>query len=127
MSLRGLALAIGTAVALALPGTALASYTTNWVNLRVGPSLDYGVLIVVPAGIPVDIHGCVPGWCRVWYHGFNGWLSAAYLSPPPYVYAPGLNYYPPPPVVYPPFSNPYPSTPYLDPNWHPPNDFTYMN
>jgi uncharacterized protein YraI len=125
MRLRALTLALGTAIVLALPAKSLASYTTNWVNLRVGPGLDYGVLIVIPAGIPVDIHGCVPNWCRVLYGGFNGWMSAAYLAPPPYVYRPGPHYYPTGPVVYPPYANPYPSTPYLDPNWHPPNDFTY--
>ena len=127
MSLRTVALALGTAIALALPGNALASNTTAWVNLRVGPSLDNYVLTVVPPGFPVDIHGCVPGWCQVWYHGCHGWLSAAYLSPPPYVYTPGMSYYPPPPVVYPPYANTYPSTPYGDPYWHPPNDFTYLN
>ena len=66
MSLRTVALALGAAIALALPGNALASNTTAWVNLRVGPSLDNYVLTVVPPGVPVDIHGCVPGWCQVW-------------------------------------------------------------
>lgn len=110
-----------------MAGSALASYTTSFVNLRVGPGLDYYVLTVIPAGIHIDIHGCVPNWCRAWYGGFTGWMSAAYLSPPPYVYRPGPVYYPTPtpPVVYPPYANPYPSTPYLDPYWHEPNDFTY--
>jgi len=50
-------------------------------NMRYGPSTDYYVIDVIPAGRTVDIVRCLPArdWCEVRYRGDTGWSSSRYL------------------------------------------------
>ena len=54
-------------------------------NMRKGPSTDYGIVNVIPVGHPVKIIGYksgVSGWAYVTdlTTGVNGWVSTAYLK-----------------------------------------------
>jgi uncharacterized protein YraI len=92
-------LAVGAVIAgLMMPAQAMAqyeAYTRVDLNLRVGPSTDYGVIDVIPSGDPVDVLGCLNGieWCDVEWYGLRGWVAARYLVQPgtsvylPQVYA----------------------------------------
>ncbi len=60
-------------------------YTTYTLNLRKGPSTEYGVLKTIPIGYPVKVLGYktgVSGWAYVTdlTTGVNGWVSTAYLK-----------------------------------------------
>ena len=52
------------------------------VNMRAGPSTAYPVVMTLPAGARVTVHGCVRGytWCDVGFTGVRGWVSAYYLE-----------------------------------------------
>ena len=65
------------------PGAALAAngFATTAVNMRSGPSTEYPAVEVIPAGAPVNIHGClseVP-WCDVSFAGGRGWVAGEYV------------------------------------------------
>jgi uncharacterized protein YraI len=76
-----LAAALPTAAAIAQPIEA--NVTTN-LNQRAGPGIRFPVLVVVPAGAPVTLFGCVRdlSWCDGAYRGTRGWFSARYLRIP---------------------------------------------
>ena len=75
----------------ALPVAAQSSglRTTTDLNLRIGPGLDYQVLLVIPEGaLVVDHHEVIDGYRFVTYNGTRGWAFDAYLAagepvPPP--------------------------------------------
>jgi uncharacterized protein YraI len=61
------------------------AYTTKSVNLRAGPSRDYEVVVRAPAGVPVEVYGCVDDWtwCDVSLGGDDrGWVYAGNLEYP---------------------------------------------
>lgn len=58
-----------------------ARITTDWLNLRAGPSLDAAILTVMPPGVEVIVTGGVSGgWVSVTYNGLDGYASAEYLA-----------------------------------------------
>jgi uncharacterized protein YraI len=82
MTLRSLAMAALGFGFLALPVPVLAQtgYTTAAVNQRTGPGTGHAILGALPAGTPVEISGCQPGWCRASSELGEGWISSRYLS-----------------------------------------------
>ena len=66
------------------PGAALASSatTTSALNLRYGPSLNRGVILVMPSGAPVDILGGPDraGFYKVSYNGVTGYAHSDYIT-----------------------------------------------
>ena len=83
MKLRSLATAaLGLGLAMAVPAVAQAytSYTTDSVNFRAGPGVGYRSYGALPAGTPVDVHYCQPGWCRASSFLGTGWVSSRYLD-----------------------------------------------
>ncbi|MGN7294790.1 SH3 domain-containing protein [Rhizobium sp. SAFR-030] len=77
------ALAVG--ILLALPTVASAATngvaTTN-VNMRSGPSTSYPAVVVIPAGAPISINGCLSNvnWCDVTFARGRGWVSGNYIQ-----------------------------------------------
>lgn len=76
--------ALSAAFVAVLPGLAAAAnaYSTANVNMRSGPSTQYPPVLVIPAGVRVDIQGCMraANWCDVAYAGYRGWVSGSYLQ-----------------------------------------------
>ncbi len=96
------ALAVATVAAPAVASAAPAQVTAN-VNLRTGPGTNYYPILVLPAGAPVELYGCLQGytWCDVSYGRERGWVSSRYLStfysgqayrPRPYASVPFLTF-----------------------------------
>jgi uncharacterized protein YraI len=77
---------LGVGLGLVVPGASLAetAYTTKTVNLRAGPSRDYELVAQAPAGVPVDVYGCVDDWtwCDVSLGDDRGWVYAGNLVYP---------------------------------------------
>ncbi|MGN6552090.1 MAG: SH3 domain-containing protein [Pararhizobium sp.] len=78
--LRGTAFAVSMLTATA--AFAAPALVTNDLNLRTGPGTGYARITAMPSGAIVDVRGCVRGysWCRVNWHGYDGWASANYLA-----------------------------------------------
>ncbi len=59
----------------------ITAQTTVNLNMRRGPSTDYGVILAIPAGATVAVNRCTDGysWCELTYHGYTGWSAARYL------------------------------------------------
>lgn len=76
--------ALSAAFVAVLPGLAAAAtaFSTANVNMRSGPSTQYPPVLVIPAGVRVDIQGCMQSanWCDVAYAGYRGWVSGSYLQ-----------------------------------------------
>jgi uncharacterized protein YraI len=76
---------LAAAAALAFAAAPASAYTTAFpasaINMRTGPDTDYPAVIVVPAGAPVTVLGCIGGWhwCDVTYGPYRGWVAGAYL------------------------------------------------
>ena len=72
------------ALLLATPASALAApgIVTASVNLRAGPSVDFPAVDRIPAGVPVNVLGCIRQdlWCDVSWEGERGWVAAQYLD-----------------------------------------------
>ena len=49
-------------------------------NLRRSPSMEAGVIAVMPYGAVVTFHGEVDGWAQVDYDAYPGYCGASYLS-----------------------------------------------
>lgn len=63
------------------PVAAASAVTTSDLNLREGPSTDYAVILVMPAGAEVNIvEDQQNGFYRVRYQGVSGWASAEFLE-----------------------------------------------
>jgi uncharacterized protein YraI len=81
-------LAVGALVAgMLLPAQAMAAveaHPTVDLNVRIGPSVSYGVIAVAPAWHPVTVFGCLDdiSWCDIDFAGLRGWVSARYLVQP---------------------------------------------
>jgi len=73
--------AAATVTAPAVASASPAQVTAN-VNLRAGPGTQYYPIVVLPAGAPVELYGCLQGytWCDVSYGRERGWISSRYLS-----------------------------------------------
>lgn len=55
-------------------------YTKTKVNLRATPSVKGNRTAVLDTGVPVTVHGCGSGWCKVTvYNGYKGYVSQQYL------------------------------------------------
>jgi uncharacterized protein YraI len=100
MRLKLFALAAG--ILLASASIAAADIVTNPLNLRRGPGAGFGIIATMPPGSHVRVLECGGDWCRVVWHGIEGFASASYLaeSGPVYAYEPPPVYVaPPPPIV----------------------------
>jgi uncharacterized protein YraI len=79
-------LLLGIGFGLVVPTASLAetAYTTKTVNLRAGPSREYPLVARVPAGMPVEVNGCVDDWtwCDVSPGNDRGWMYAGNLDSP---------------------------------------------
>ena len=96
MKLRSLVVAaLGLGLGMAVPAAAYAyqSMTTDTVNFRAGPGVGYQSYGALPAGTPVNVFYCQPGWCRASSFLGTGWVSSSYLGAGPRVYP--RPYYPP--------------------------------
>jgi hypothetical protein len=68
----------------------------DYLNLRVGPGYDYGIIEMIPSGWIVDAGACGDGWCQVRVDGFAGYVDANYLGiaqPPAIAYGPPPYYW----------------------------------
>ena len=90
--------AFAASTAAAAPGVA-----TGNVNMRTEPTVNAARITTIPAGAPLEVHGC-PSWCQVTFNGRTGWVSSNYISTdyaggyePEYVPAPRYSYYEPAP------------------------------
>ena len=67
-----------------LPAAASAAdgFATANVNMRSGPSTRYPAVVVIPAGAPVRIFGCLADvpWCDVSYARIRGWVAGRYVQ-----------------------------------------------
>ncbi len=67
-----------------LPATALAqeAYTSRTAHLRAGPARDYPVVAILPAGLPIEVQGCLGDytWCDVIAGPTRGWLYAGSID-----------------------------------------------
>jgi uncharacterized protein YraI len=75
------------AVLVAAPMSAFAQQYANMAreaNLRAGPSRDYPIVAVLPAGMSVWVDGCINGyrWCDVTVGPDRGWLYAGNIIYP---------------------------------------------
>lgn len=68
--------------ALPVAASAAPAQVTANVNLRTGPSTQYYPILVLPAGVGVEVYGCLAGytWCDVSWGNNRGWVSSRYLS-----------------------------------------------
>jgi len=85
--MKYLKLVAGLAVALAaLPGVSQAqlAYAAKQVNLRAGPGMEYPVVAILLAGVPVTVQGCVADyrWCDVEAGPSRGWVYAGNIVYP---------------------------------------------
>ncbi|HVY19510.1 MAG TPA: SH3 domain-containing protein [Bauldia sp.] len=72
-------LALAASPALAAP---VNGYVTANVNERSGPSTSYPPIVVIPAGSPITIYGCLTddSWCDISWGPNRGWMSSNYLQ-----------------------------------------------
>lgn len=80
--LKALALAAVTLAGLPALAQAAPAVSTANVNMRSGPSTGYPPVQVIPAGMRVEIHGCLQSanWCDVSFARYRGWVSGSYLQ-----------------------------------------------
>lgn len=50
------------------------------VNLRKGPSKNYGIIVRVPVGETITLKGYENGWYTVSYGGYNGYMMAEFIN-----------------------------------------------
>jgi hypothetical protein len=67
--------ALSTGWAAAAPAVVL-----DFLNLRVGPGYEYGIIEVIPSGWIVNAGICAEGWCQVSVDGIVGYVDANYLG-----------------------------------------------
>ncbi len=78
-----LVLSLAGSIYVATPRSAeaAAAWTTTALNLRAGPSTGDSVILVMPAGAPVNIvRNVTNGFYKVHYNGTAGWASAQFLA-----------------------------------------------
>ena len=70
----------------ALPGFSQPqlAYAAKQVNLRAGPGMEYPVIAILLAGVPVTVQGCVADyhWCDVEAGPSRGWVYGANIVYP---------------------------------------------
>lgn len=77
--------ALAAAALFAVPAVASAASSgiaTANVNMRSGPSTRYPAVVVIPAGAPITINGCLNtvNWCDVTFARGRGWVSGTYIQ-----------------------------------------------
>lgn len=74
--------ALGFSILATASAFAADGYVTGNVNLRAGPDSDYPSVIMLSAGTPVAINGCVDGWswCDVSAQDNRGWIAGNFLQ-----------------------------------------------
>ena len=69
-----------------LPAAAQAemAYAAKEIHLRAGPAVDYPIVITLPAGVVLDVQGCLSDyrWCDVISGPDRGWVYAANIVYP---------------------------------------------
>ncbi|MDQ3614181.1 MAG: SH3 domain-containing protein, partial [Chloroflexota bacterium] len=71
----------GGLLLMAAPAAAQSATTTDRVNLRTGPGLEFDVIGLMPAGASLTVDGAVEnGYFPVTYTGISGYASAAFIS-----------------------------------------------
>ncbi len=70
--------------ALPLSAQAEMAYAAKEVHLRAGPAVDYPIVITLPAGVVLDVQGCLSDyrWCDVVSGPDRGWVYAANIVYP---------------------------------------------
>jgi uncharacterized protein YraI len=60
------------------------AYTSTSVSMRAGPSTDYPRVLVLNAGVPVTVYGCLQdySWCDTSFRDARGWVAGSYLTYP---------------------------------------------
>jgi uncharacterized protein YraI len=60
------------------------AYTDRDINLRAGPAVEYPVVAILPAGIPISVEGCLSDyrWCDVVAGADRGWVYAGNIVYP---------------------------------------------
>ncbi|WP_317993524.1 SH3 domain-containing protein [Bartonella gliris] len=53
---------------------------TRNLNFRMGPSTQYKLCGLIPAGELVFVKICKGNWCHIRYNAQTGWVSSRYLS-----------------------------------------------
>ncbi|ROP83635.1 uncharacterized protein YraI [Stella humosa] len=78
--------AVGLALIAVLPAVPAAAQSQGWVttnvNMRSGPGTEYPPVLVVPAGAPVQVFGCIEGyvWCDVGFNEARGFVAGSLIS-----------------------------------------------
>lgn len=83
------------AAAAAPAGAYSGAYPASALYMRTGPDVAYPPILLIPAGAPLTVFGCIGGWhwCDVAYGPYRGWVAGAYLRatwqqrPMPFYYA----------------------------------------
>ena len=75
-------IALAAAIALATAGAAIANpgWTTQDLNFRTGPGSGYQVIASLNACTRVHVYESYGSWYRVTWNGYEGWVSARYVS-----------------------------------------------
>ena len=75
-------LALAAAIALTTAGAALANpgWATQDLNFRTGPGSRYDVIASLNACTRVHVYESYGSWYRVTWNGYEGWVSARYIS-----------------------------------------------
>ncbi|MEO8741954.1 MAG: SH3 domain-containing protein, partial [Lysobacteraceae bacterium] len=57
------------------------AYVAADTSLLAGPDQQYPSIVELPAGVPVQVQGCVDGWtwCDVIAGGDRGWVPGTFL------------------------------------------------
>jgi uncharacterized protein YraI len=55
------------------------AYTKTNLNLRRGPSTDFGIIQVVPISAELAVLTCNGDWCNVEYKGISGYVNKKYI------------------------------------------------
>jgi uncharacterized protein YraI len=76
------ALAFASVVALPTAAAAKNGEVTANVHMRAGPGTQYPVIVTIPDGRDVNIHGCLSGygWCDLSWAGYRGWVYGNYVA-----------------------------------------------
>lgn len=82
MKFRLLAATLAAFAALPALAQAASGVSTANVNMRSGPSTQYPAVVVIPRGMPIEVHGCLEtaNWCDVSFARGRGWVSGRYIQ-----------------------------------------------
>ncbi|WP_345115351.1 SH3 domain-containing protein [Bartonella jaculi] len=56
------------------------AFVINNLNFRAGPSTQYTLRGLIPAGKLIFVQMCRENWCHIRYNAQTGWVSSRYLS-----------------------------------------------